>query len=193
MCTRTKLTLLSTSIKEIINASKVINTPIITAKLVSPGSEQAARIVKGRIEKTYLRDIAATIAPCYRPDEICVIISIDMEAIRLLQLEVNMDTIKEAIIASKLKIGYGDVLLKRKSNKLRIYPGHNAVMANDRYGRITQLIRQLPNVVVKGIMSCGRAIISEVIKGEKELAVEGNGLREVMCTDGERQSHQLGI
>lgn len=44
-------------IKEIINASKVINTPIITAKLVAKNSEQSARIVKARLEKTYLGDV----------------------------------------------------------------------------------------------------------------------------------------
>lgn len=65
-------------IREIINASKIISTPIITAVLdqrralksagavvetddgVSKGptqAEVAARIVKGRIEKTYLRDV----------------------------------------------------------------------------------------------------------------------------------------
>jgi DNA-directed RNA polymerase III subunit RPC1 len=44
-------------IKEIINAAKVISTPIITAELVNPTSEHAARIVKGRIEKTVLGDV----------------------------------------------------------------------------------------------------------------------------------------
>lgn len=44
-------------IKEIINAAKVINTPIITAALVSE-NELSARIVKGRIEKTYLGDVS---------------------------------------------------------------------------------------------------------------------------------------
>jgi DNA-directed RNA polymerase III subunit RPC1 len=44
-------------IKEIINAAKTISTPIITAKLVAPENEAAARIVKGRLEKTYLGDV----------------------------------------------------------------------------------------------------------------------------------------
>lgn len=44
-------------IKEIINAAKKISTPIITCKLVNPTSEQSARIVKGRVEKTYLGDV----------------------------------------------------------------------------------------------------------------------------------------
>lgn len=45
-------------IKEIINAAKNISTPIITAKLVSANSETSARIVKGRLEKTYLGDVS---------------------------------------------------------------------------------------------------------------------------------------
>lgn len=44
-------------IKEIINAAKVISTPIIAAELAIPESETAARIVKGRIEKTVLGDV----------------------------------------------------------------------------------------------------------------------------------------
>jgi DNA-directed RNA polymerase III subunit RPC1 len=44
-------------IKEIINAAKNISTPIITCKLVSPEVEASARIVKGRVEKTYLGDV----------------------------------------------------------------------------------------------------------------------------------------
>jgi len=44
-------------IKEIINAAKSINTPIISCKLVVSDSEASARIVKGRLEKTLLGDV----------------------------------------------------------------------------------------------------------------------------------------
>ena len=43
-------------IKEIINASKVISTPVITCDLISK-DEIAARVVKGRIEQTFLKDV----------------------------------------------------------------------------------------------------------------------------------------
>ena len=43
--------------QEIINASKAISTPIITAFLVNDQDERAARIVKGRIEKTTLGEV----------------------------------------------------------------------------------------------------------------------------------------
>lgn len=44
-------------IKEIINASKDITTPVISCELHDPYDLRAARIVKGRIEKTYLKDV----------------------------------------------------------------------------------------------------------------------------------------
>jgi len=47
-------------IKEIINAAKVISTPIISCKLVTNDSEASARIVKGRLEKTHLGDVSIT-------------------------------------------------------------------------------------------------------------------------------------
>ena len=45
-------------IKEIINASKVISTPVITCELANQDDIRSARIVKGRIQKTYLRDVS---------------------------------------------------------------------------------------------------------------------------------------
>lgn len=45
-------------IKEIINASKVISTPVISCDLISKEDIIAARVVKGRIEKTYLKDVS---------------------------------------------------------------------------------------------------------------------------------------
>ena len=53
-------------IKEIINASKTINTPIISSKLVAADSEISARVVKGRLEKTYLGDVGF-LAVLWRP------------------------------------------------------------------------------------------------------------------------------
>jgi DNA-directed RNA polymerase beta' subunit len=45
-------------IQEIINASKVISTPIITTRLVCDTDVRVARIIKGRIEKTLLGDVS---------------------------------------------------------------------------------------------------------------------------------------
>jgi DNA-directed RNA polymerase III subunit RPC1 len=47
-------------INEIINASKNISTPIITAALENCTDVRVARIVKGRIEKTTLGEVYST-------------------------------------------------------------------------------------------------------------------------------------
>jgi DNA-directed RNA polymerase III subunit RPC1 len=44
--------------QEIINASKAISTPIITAKLVNDSSKVSARIVKAKVEKTTLGEVS---------------------------------------------------------------------------------------------------------------------------------------
>jgi len=51
-------------IKEIINASQNISTPIITAALDGAGSEQFARLVKGRLERTKLGEVSNECLQC---------------------------------------------------------------------------------------------------------------------------------
>ena len=50
-------------IKEIINGSKVISTPLITCPFVNKYEETAARTVKSRVEKTYLKDVSTRLFP----------------------------------------------------------------------------------------------------------------------------------
>jgi DNA-directed RNA polymerase III subunit RPC1 len=76
-------------IKEIINAAKVISTPIIEAKLVTP-NVTSARIVKGRIEKTILGDVAEYIEEIYSPGEHYLKVKIDMDAIQKLQVPISL-------------------------------------------------------------------------------------------------------
>ena len=45
-------------IKEIINASKVISTPVITCELNNKNDIRSARVVKARIQKTFLGDVS---------------------------------------------------------------------------------------------------------------------------------------
>ncbi|CAE6465940.1 unnamed protein product [Rhizoctonia solani] len=174
-------------IKEIINASKAISTPIITCRLVTSDSETSARIVKGRLEKTYLGDIASVLEEAWGASYTYVGIHIDMEAIQKLQLDISLDDIKWAILNNKkLKVKEHNVIIPSRKNRLRIY-----VDGEDKYYRLRQLKRILPSVVVKGIPTIQRAIINVLEKdvgggkrGDKELLVEGYGLKEVMNTDG---------
>jgi DNA-directed RNA polymerase III subunit RPC1 len=73
-------------IKEIINAAKEISTPIITAELANPTSEHAARIVKGRVERTVLGDISSCFEESWTSESAWIEVHIDMEAVRKLQV-----------------------------------------------------------------------------------------------------------
>ena len=92
-------------IKEIINATKNISTPIITAKLISDKDVKAARLVKGRMEKTTLGEICESISVVLRPSGAYLEFVLDEKAIAALQLDVTAESAREAILAApKLKL-----------------------------------------------------------------------------------------
>ena len=57
------------------------------------------------------------------------------------------------------------------------------------YYQLKLLKRALPKVVVKGIQTAVRAVISDE-KGQRKLLVEGYGLKDVMTTEGELDAAQ---
>jgi len=92
-------------IKEIINATKEISTPIITARLVNDVDLISARIVKGRIEKTILGDIAKYIKEVYTPRGCFLEVKLDLKAVTALKLELTINDVKNAILKTpKIKI-----------------------------------------------------------------------------------------
>ncbi|AJU02326.1 BCN_G0049950.mRNA.1.CDS.1 [Saccharomyces cerevisiae] len=183
-------------IKEIINASKVISTPIINAVLVNDNDERAARVVKGRVEKTLLSDVAFYVQDVYKDNLSFIQVRIDLGTIDKLQLELTIEDIAVAITrASKLKIQASDVNIIGKDRiAINVFPeGYKAKSIstsakepseNDVFYRMQQLRRALPDVVVKGLPDISRAVINIRDDGKRELLVEGYGLRDVMCTDG---------
>jgi DNA-directed RNA polymerase III subunit RPC1 len=92
-------------IKEIINATKEISTPIITAKLVNDQDLISARIVKGRIEKTLLGDIAKYIKEVYTPRGCFLEVKLDINTISALKLELSIHDVRNAILKTpKMKV-----------------------------------------------------------------------------------------
>ncbi|RLV91968.1 DNA-directed RNA polymerase III subunit RPC1 [Spathaspora sp. JA1] len=179
-------------IKEIINASKTISTPIINAVLVNDDDEIAARVVKGRIEKTLLEDVAFSIEDVYKDNLAYLSIKIDLETIEKLQLELTIENIVLAIQnAPKLKIIAGDVSvsgkdrinvlvnLREKTDSIKSETNKNAL-----FFRMQQLKRALPSICIKGLSNIFRAVINIRDDSKKELLVEGYGLKQVMSTDG---------
>ena len=65
-------------LKEIINAAKMISTPIITAKLEQDDNKVAARLVKAGIEKTTLGEVSKYIKEVYAPGSCYISIKLDM-------------------------------------------------------------------------------------------------------------------
>ncbi len=123
------------------------------------------------------------------------------------QLELTLDEIKWAIIrAPKLKITEQQVAITPRNNRLRIYVEDDG-KSSGKYFRLRMLKRALPSVVVKvslgyalpvpycfligfrtsqGLSTIARALIStkEDKPKEKQLLVEGYGLKEVMTIEG---------
>ncbi len=199
-------------IKEILNVIKDICTPIITATLVNPIDATSARIVKGRIEKTLLGDIACYIKEVYRQDGCYITVKLDENAIKALMLDISADTVRNAILR------HGKLHLKEKNvqvmapNKLRIEPVQSS--RDKLLFSLLHLKSNLAQVIISGVPTIQRAVIHLLEAGsdmsvggnmktssrnaEHNLLVEGMGLKEVMCTPGidprkTRSNHILEI
>lgn len=173
-------------IKEIINAAKNISTPIITCSLVNEVDVRSARVIKGRIEKTYLEDITSYVEEVFGPTNSYIGLRIDWDTINRLQLEISLTEIAHAIVtAPKLKINAAKVTAVG-NDRIRVYVNDDDVDKdnNEIYYKLQWYKRVLPKVIVKGITSINRAVINERKDTTKELLVEGYGLKDVMCIEG---------
>lgn len=189
-------------LKEIINASKDISTPIITARLEQDGNKVGARIVKAAIEKTTLGEISTYLKEVYSAGQCYISIQLDMEAIDQLKLNIDAFTVRNSILsgargqtrAPALRLlDDSHVKVKKGSNsKLRVYvpnPDDSKIVTAPPtlYFMMQALKEALPSVIVQGIPSVNRAVINEEEKGGRKsyhLLIEGNGLAEVMGSPG---------
>ncbi|KAJ8676229.1 hypothetical protein QAD02_012015 [Eretmocerus hayati] len=170
-------------IKEIINANPRISTPIITALLEDDTDPEYARKVKGRIEKTTLGEITEYIEEVYLPDDCFLLVKIDVDRIKLLKLEVDVNSIRYSLCTSRLKLQPKSVLVQSESI-ITIYP---TKQKHNLSHTLTQLKDSIPNVIVKGIATVSRAVIHNDDSSGKtryKLFVEGDNLRDVMATLG---------
>lgn len=169
---------------EIINATKSISTPIITAEIEKPASMEFARKVKARIEKTTLGEISTYIDEVYKRDDCFLLVKLDLDRIRVLGLEVNVHSIKYSLCTSKLKLKPNLVETVGPSLiVIRPDAKHNGAL-NAELQRLLPLVQ---NVVVAGLQNISRAVIAiddTVQPNLYKLCVEGTGLREVMATYG---------
>ncbi|KAJ1653024.1 DNA-directed RNA polymerase III subunit C1 (rpo31) [Dispira simplex] len=170
-------------LKEIMNASKNISTPIVSCPLVDESNETAARIIKGRMERTTLGDITDFVEEVYTPGECYLSIKISLETIDKLHLETSLAEIAYAIpVNSKLKLTSANIQIC-KPDRIRVYPTQKE--GTEVYYTIQTLKRALPKVIVLGIPTIVHAVVSDD-KGKFTLQGEGLGLREAMGLDGVR-------
>nr|XP_032834584.1 DNA-directed RNA polymerase III subunit RPC1 isoform X1 [Petromyzon marinus] len=185
-------------IKEIINASKNISTPITTAQLEVDNDADFARLVKGRIEKTLLGEVSEYIEEVFLPDSCFILVKLSLERIRLLRLEVNAETVRYSVCVSRLRVRPCDVTVHGEAI-VCVTPRESA--RSSTYYVMQSLKQQLPRVVVQGISEVTRAVIhvDETANagaggdagGSRrfKLLVEGDNLRAVMATHGVCGAH----
>ena len=181
-------------IKEIINASKVISTPVITCDLYRKDDIIAARVVKGRIEQTFLRDIIYHIESSWDADQCRVSIAVDFDTLNRLQLDITIGDIVEAIVKQKkLKLSLQNLRIYRSyisidcsSSDPKPKRGSKSAVNEDTevFLRVQNIKRILPNIPIRGYPDASRAIIQTDDKGKNALLVEGYGLKACMTTPG---------
>jgi len=188
-------------IKEIINASSIISTPVITCELSNRVSESAARIVKARVEKTYLRDIISYVEDVWHPNGAYIAMRIDWDTVNKLFLDVQPYEIMAAINKHKpLKWGKAGAAIRISNSLIRVEvpdpasakkrPAKTSKNHKEFFERVQQVKALMPDVVIKGYPDCTRAIIkkesSPNAQGQYEcqLLVEGYGFRDCMTTPG---------
>lgn len=170
-------------IKEIINVTKKISTPIVTAHLDVDDDAEIARRVKGRIEKTYLGEVTEYIEEVYLPDGCFILIKLDENRIRLLKLEVDIDSIFSSILTAKLKLKPNDVKIC-PCWLLKIVPNTEKTSMSSAFQILKE---QLPKVIIKGFTTVSRAVIhvDETSGSQRyKLFVEGDNLKDVLATPG---------
>ena len=181
-------------IKEIINASKNISTPIITVKLENDHDETAARMVKARIEKTTLGDVAKHVRSVLSSRRSYIEVELDSEAISNLQLKIDVQSVVTKVLSSKLKIADHEVRVTGKYKFVVLVNGQArsrsaaaeaeaAKLSNNPFFKLQSLRAALPQVIIKGIGSVERAVINQE-DGKYNLLVEGTNMCEVMGTEG---------
>jgi DNA-directed RNA polymerase III subunit RPC1 len=188
-------------IKEIINASTNISTPVIQCELSNKYSEDAARIVKARIEKTYLRDIIDYVEDVWHPNGVYINMRIDWDTVQRLRIDLTTDELADAILSAKaLKLKKSDSRVSVKNNYIRVHvsdpgagkrrPTKTKSLVKEYFERVQYLKHLLPDVMVKGYDQCQRAIIKKADTAddqgryEVQLLVEGYGLLNCMTTSG---------
>nr|POE56345.1 dna-directed rna polymerase iii subunit rpc1 [Quercus suber] len=198
-------------IKEIINASKVISTPIICCELDSKYEVVAGRFAQAIIQKTYLKDIVAYVEDVWYANGCYLNMRVDWRQVSNLGLNINLGQIANAIDRHKgfktlgvyaRPTGYCHIrvhITNAEDSKTR-RRGVNSKLAKtvmnssdgteQLFMNMQQLKRRLADVVIVGYPEASRAILKKADKPDETgrepltMFVEGYGFKLCMTTDG---------
>ncbi|KAJ6785495.1 hypothetical protein PWT90_04307 [Aphanocladium album] len=183
-------------IKEIINASKVISTPVITCPLMNNQQIEAAKVVKARIEKIFLQDVLHYVEDEWRADEGNVVVQVDRQALADMHLGVGIHDIASAICKDrKMKIQATDLAIIGDRISIRVRDNTNVVAKRTTRGKGTEdtsdmllranaLRRMLPALPISGYPDAARALIETCEDSSHRVLVEGYGFQACMTTEG---------
>lgn len=188
-------------IKEIINASKVISTPLIICPLENKDTILAARIVKGRIEKTFVSDVIRFIEDMWSTKKATLCISVNTETLDDMHLGLSVFNIAEVITNNKkLKINSKHVTIRDSFIYIDVFnntggtiggrgAGAKSKLTIDEGGadlllRVNHLKRSVPLIPISGYPDAGEAIIMTDANSKYAVHVEGYGLRACINTEG---------
>lgn len=176
-------------IKEVINASRLISTPVITCALENPESVDAAMFTKSRIEKTYLRDVVSSVHERWSSKRAELKLEINRKVINDLRLDIIPEDIVQGLVRTKaLHINKEDCRIRHhpvtheqaivilvpnpcapiefdvfgKGSKLKPAAAARAKKvgaSEDFYVYIQNLKRGIVNAAVKGHPDASRAVI----------------------------------
>lgn len=177
-------------IRELMDATKNISTPFITAKLTNKHSEIFARRAKGHIERLYLGDVMEYMQEVYMRDgTVKLEIKIDWDLIDDLRVDVTFDTIVESILADKsqgLKLKKGNIdIADYNSDVIAISP-----RVAEAFFAIQKIKAKIGKIIICGLPSVSRCVIATEKGGGKgdrpayELLIEGTGLASVFRVPG---------
>lgn len=122
----------------------------------------------------------------FLPDDCFLLIKLDLDRISLLKLEVDIDSIRAAIISDRaLHVKAKDCSVIT-SDMITVNPGVTG--RTTLYYQLQFLKEKITSVVVKGLPSVNRAVIhmdeKEANRPVYSLFVEGDNLLEVLATPG---------
>ncbi|KIW27828.1 hypothetical protein, variant [Cladophialophora immunda] len=199
-------------IKEIINASREISTPVITCRLERRRDlsipEGLARIVKGRIESLFLADVTSLIKIRHFVDTpSCIDLEVSLDTITELGLDLTVEDLVIAIQkhrqlkSAKLRIEF------LRKDKLRLFTESAIKSAkrgsaakadeegqSERLIRLETLRRILPNVHVLGHPQATRAVVmAEDDPRSDEIKAMRRALAQGMKTEQAYSSTDAGV